>query len=73
VTETKTLFVKFDSSVWTETELNQAMELMGDALGDDIEVVALADDIEFMTQDQVNDLIETLIEVSEGEEQDAEA
>lgn len=73
MTETKTLFVKFDSSVWTETELNQAMELMGDALGDDIEVVALADDIEFMTQDQVNDLIETLIEVSEGEEQDAEA
>jgi len=72
VTELKAIFAQFDSSVWTEEELDNAMDVMGDVLSNDIDVVALPDSIEFMTQDQLDDLIKTLIGVSDGEEYDVE-
>lgn len=68
MTESKTLFLQFDSSNWTEEELNDVMDAMNQYLPDNIDVVALADSIEFMDQEDLDGLIETLIEISEGGE-----
>lgn len=57
---TRTLFIQFSLGKWTDEELEDVMEIMGDELPDDVKVVGVPKDLDFLTEEQVEHFIEQL-------------
>ena len=55
----KTLFLQFDKP-WTGEELDNVVTAIDDSTGDDVEIVAVPDSIEYMDEDQIESFIDLL-------------
>ena len=60
MTENDQLLALQFSSDWTEGELNQLMEAVDGFVDDDTDVVAVPEDIEFLTRSEVEQLTNQL-------------
>jgi hypothetical protein len=56
----RTLFLQFRATFWTQEQLDDLMEMLAEETPDDVEVVALPDDIEFLDGEQVEQIAEHL-------------
>lgn len=63
----KTLFVQFHVGEWTEEEMEDALESISDSIPEGVEICALPKNIEYMTEDDVEQFMEMLVDSIEGE------
>jgi hypothetical protein len=61
------LFIQFEAGQWTEDQAESLSETLGKFLPRDVGVVMIPDDIEYLTEDQFQDFVETVSEMAEDE------
>lgn len=68
MSKTRTLHLKFDASVWTEDALSDMMEVINAHTAEDVEVIALPDSIEYLDEEQVEQVTSDLVKALEGDD-----
>lgn len=62
---TRTLFVSFEVGVWTNRELSALNKEMENVVPEDVNVAIVPEDIEYLSVEEVQEMIETLKERTE--------
>lgn len=68
MTDTRTLFLQFDPSVWTAEELDNLLEALDGTTPDNVEIAAVSDDIEYLDEEAVEEMTDRLLENLEGDD-----
>jgi isopropylmalate/homocitrate/citramalate synthase len=56
------LFVQFEAGRWTDEQVDSLTEALHEATPDDVSIVATPDDIEYLTEEQVENYVKELTE-----------